>query len=107
MSIPVRVESPATVQDAMGQLVKAPWVLVGSRMAAIEPLNGREFFSASGEASDVNVRIRMRYDNSLRTVDTTHRVIDQRYSPATVYDIEAVINDNQRDRELVLMCKRG
>ena len=107
MNIPVRIEAPATTQDAMGQLVKAPWTLVGTRMASIEPLNGREYFAASGEGSDVNVRIRLRYDNTLRTVDTTHRLLDQRYSPMTTYDIEAVINENQRNREIILMCRRG
>lgn len=73
------------------------------RNCSIEPLNGREFFAAQGESSEITVRIRFRYESGLLSV--TKRLVDHRRSPAMTYDIESVINHGNENRELICMCK--
>jgi len=48
----------------------------------------------------------VRWDNALDGLKPFDRVIDKRRSPQVVYDIESVQNPREKNRELVLMCKR-
>lgn len=67
---------------------------------SIEPLSGREYFSQQQVQAEARVRIVMRYNAD---IDTTWRVKnDGRY-----YDIVDVINPNDRNHMLVLMCRQG
>ena len=95
----------STAQDAIGQRVDT-WSEFASRMCSIEPLNGREYFNASGEHSEVSTRIRTRHDSVVGVVKPDDRILDQTTSPNTVFDILSVINSGDRDREIVLMCRR-
>ncbi|WP_372810075.1 head-tail adaptor protein [Litorivivens sp.] len=72
------------------------------RDCSIEPLNGREFFAAQGESTEVSVRIRFRYQSGL--LSTAKRLVNHRVSPAVTYDIESVINPGNENRELIAMC---
>lgn len=101
----VRIQSRATTVDTAGQRVET-WTDIVRRRVSIEPLNGREYFVASGENSEVTSRIRLRYDRALADVKAYDRVLDDNVSPNVVYDIESVINVRERNRELVLMCKQ-
>ena len=76
-------------------------------MGRIEPLNGKEFLKSSGEHSDVSTRIRIRHDATVGVVKPDDRIVDAVPSPNIVYDIRAVINSGERDRELVIMCRRS
>ncbi len=99
-------ETQATTQDAMGQ-PNYTWSAVATRYASVEPLSGRELMAASGEHADVTVRIRARYDATLRTVKPADRILDPTYSPAAVYDIQWIQNIGERNREVVFMCRRN
>lgn len=101
----ISVQRQTTEQGSSGQLVDT-WVEIAVRRCSIEPLNGREYFVASGEHSEINVRIRMRYDQTVKTIRAFDRLVDNSESPNTIYNIETVINPRERNRELVLMCKR-
>ena len=70
---------------------------VGTFWAAIEPLNGREFFEAQQEQSQVTTRIRIRHQGGI----TPQMVV---VWGTRIYEIVSVINPEERDRELVLMC---
>lgn len=80
------------------------WRSVLCTRASIEPLNGREYFAASGEHSEVTTRIRMRWHPSLACEFTPK---DRVNHDGRIYDILSIINESERDRELILMCKRG
>lgn len=95
----------STTQDAMGQPVDT-WTALFTRRASVEPLNGREYLAASGENSDVSTRIRFRYDATVGTLKQYDRLTDQSVSPMVVYDIESVIVPRERNREVVVMCRR-
>lgn len=94
----VLVERLTIVQDPNTGAVTEGWVTVASTWAAVEPLNGREFFAASTALSEVTTRIRLRYRPGFSVTDrVTHE--------GTQYDITSIINPRSSDRELVLMCK--
>lgn len=102
----IALQRQSTTQDAAGHPAQT-WTTFATRRASIQPLNGREYLKASGEGSDVSTRIRMRYDATVATLKAYDRVIDESVSPMVVYDIEGPpINPDERNRELILMCRR-
>lgn len=98
----VVVERQSTSEDVYGEKVDV-WTPVATRRAAIEPINGKEYFSKSGEHAEVTARIRMRYDTALANLAPMDRVRDG----TVVYDIQSVINPVEGNRDLILMVKRA
>ncbi len=88
--------------DDYGQLL-ATTSTFATRWAAIEPIGGREYFTAQGANSDVSVRIRLRYDSAVSGLTAGNIVLHN----GVTYDIESVINPSMKGEELVLMCKTG
>lgn len=88
-------EAVITYQDAM-----QAW-------ASVEPLNGRELFSAQQTQSEVSTRIRLHWQRGItermRVVHVTSYAL-----PATqdVYDILSVLDIRSAHRELQLLCAR-
>lgn len=78
----------------------ASWTTYLTVWASVEPLSGRELFAAQQVTSDVNVRIRMRYRDG---VTAKMRVSFN----SKIYDIVAVINREERNVELELLCTEG
>ena len=76
------------------------WADLYTVWAAIEPLRGKEFMESQAVNSAVATRIRIRYRSG---IDATMRV----KFGTTIYSIEAVINLEERNRELQLMCSQG
>jgi len=74
------------------------YVPVTTIWAAIEPLRGREYFSAMSEHAEVTTRIRIRYRDD---VDRTMRV---KYGEAE-FEILHIIQPEFGKKELQLMCK--
>lgn len=89
--------------DEYGQQLDV-YVPVATVWAAIEPLRGREYFSAMSEHADVTTRIRIRYREG---IDRTMRV---RYKEPgdpefREFEILHVIHPGFRRKELQFMCK--
>jgi len=93
----VTIQRLEKVPDDYGQPVDT-WVDVATLWAAIEPLRGREYFSAMSEHAEVTTRIRIRYRDD---VDRTMRVV---YG-SIVFEILHIIHPEFDRRELQLMCK--
>ena len=66
--------------------------------AAIEPLSGRELEHAQQISAEITHKITVRYNSS---VTSKHRIT---YGSRT-FEIEAVLNPDERNEQLVLMCK--
>ncbi|KKM50094.1 hypothetical protein LCGC14_1556330 [marine sediment metagenome] len=101
-----------TIQKLDGTLDAAgvenqTWVDVATVRAAIEPLRGDERFTAQQEVAQVTTRIRMRFLKDSVVAKMRVQFIDLAQDPdlTRLYDILAVINVGQRDREMHLMCK--
>lgn len=67
--------------------------------ASIEPLQGREYFTAQKEQSEVTTRIRIRFR---RNITSEWRVKE---SVKRIYLIETIIDPDERHRHLELMCR--
>lgn len=92
-------ESPS--QDA-GGAPNDTWSDVKTVWAAVEPLRGRELLAAQQVASEVTGTIRMRYEAG-QGVTAKHRCkFGTRY-----YDILAVVNPTERNKELLLYVREG
>jgi SPP1 family predicted phage head-tail adaptor len=101
----VTIERQTTATDVHGERVQtwAPLIPANpTRRASIEPINGREYMTQSGEHSEVTTRIRLRHDAELTDLQPKDRV----NHGGITYDILSVINPQEIGRELVLMAKR-
>lgn len=97
---PVTIQQPVETPNSYGE-PETTWILFAQAWASIEPLQGREYLASAGIRSEVTTRIRMRY---VEGVTTKMRVLfgDRQF------DISAVINVDERGRELHLMAvERG
>lgn len=91
-------------QQATGEVTWS-WADVAEVWASVEPIAGREFFAAAQVQSDITTRIRIRYRPGLH--EKMRAVyVSQPGSPGLVhvYDVMSVINWQERDREVHLMC---
>ena len=95
----VTIQQPTEVQDTTGQAVKS-WGTYVQAWASVEPLSGREFLDAQQINAETKVRIRIR---SVSGITEKMRVSwDSR-----VYNINAILDIQERDREIHLMCSEG
>ena len=92
----VEILKPIIITDQLGQEIEI-WEVQHSVWASIEPLSGKEYFSAKQVNSEVNVKITLRYINSL----LPHWVVQfgQR-----VFNIETIINFEEKNKYLQLLC---
>ena len=78
--------------------VVSKWKTVANIRAAVEPLQGREFFASASVTNENIVRIRIRYGTS---VDNTMRV---KYGSRSL-EIMNIIDSKEAHKELQLICK--
>lgn len=99
----VVLEESVPMQDATGDVVMT-WVPRTIVWASIEPLTGREavLLAAQG-ASEMNTRICMRWSPTLAALTTSWRL---RFE-STLYNIKSIVNTNNANRELELLCQSG
>jgi SPP1 family predicted phage head-tail adaptor len=96
----VTIEQRTEVQNSTGE-VEWTWTTLATVRAAVEPLRGQEYFASHQLQSSTNVRIRIRY---ISGVTPKMRV---KYG-VRYFEIEGVIDPEERHRELQLMCvERG
>jgi SPP1 family predicted phage head-tail adaptor len=102
----ITLQRRVETQETTGE-VTWDWSDVAEVWASVEPIAGREYFAAAQVSSEVSTRIRMRYrpdlNEKLRVV-----FVSEPGSPGLVhyYDVLSVINWQERDREVHLMCKQ-
>lgn len=98
----VTFQEPTVVKDRYSDR-KTEWGDIATQWAAVEPLNGREFFQAQAENSSVEVRIRVRYSEALAGLTPKCRAVYR----GTAHNIVSVIDPVERHAELVIMCEAG
>ena len=90
----------APQQTAIGE-TDAAWTTYATCYAQIQPLLGREFMAAQQVQSKVDTKIRVRYMAAVTDgITAAMRVNDG----GKIYNIEAAINVENRNREWLLMC---
>ena len=76
------------------------WSDVATVYAAVEPLRGREVFAAQQISSEITGTIRIRYRSG---VNSKMRCVFQSRN----YDIFAVVDRDERNREMLLYVREG
>jgi SPP1 family predicted phage head-tail adaptor len=93
----VTIQDKVVTQDDYGEEV-ITWSDVDTVWASVEPLRGEEFAELRRAGAELTTRIVMRYQSGIapemRAMEGSH-----------VYDILSVINVEERDKELHLMCR--
>lgn len=88
-------------RDDYGQPLPDGWVDVATRLRAnIRTLTGREFATSGSEASEVTTSIRLRYRTGIQA---GMRVVHG----DTIYDIRAVLPNEEDRRYVDLACATG
>lgn len=95
----ISIQRRAESQNEFGES-RGIWRDLFVTWGSVEPLAGREFFSALQVQSDISIRVTCRYAAVLADVSAKDRI----KHGATVYDIRSVINVESRNRELQFMC---
>lgn len=95
----VSIQRKIMTTDSHGGPVEA-WDTVCTTNASIEPLQGREFIAAQAVNAETTGRIRMRYRSGI--VPAMRVIFGTR-----VFNIQSVINPEERNRELILMVSEG
>lgn len=92
----VEVQELTETRDAHGGITET-WTTIATRWASVEPLSGRERWSAEQVDSDITHRIRMR---RFRGLTTNHRI---RWD-GRVFNLRSVLNLDEADVEHELLC---
>lgn len=94
----ITIQTYTQAADTYGEPIRT-WSDIGTRWAAVEPLTMREFITAKQLASQIDIRFITRY---LADIKPKMRIV---YNSEN-YNIEAVININNQNRELQLLCSK-
>lgn len=91
------VQKFTEVQDVYGEADKT-WTTFKTLWAHVSPISGREYFDAKQHTSEISHQVKIRH---LDGVTPKMRILyDSRY-----FDIESVINEGERDKQVTLMCR--
>lgn len=93
----VTIQQPVVAVNGYGERITT-WSTVATVWAAVEPLRGREFFDAEQTQAEVSHRVVLRYRAGMvATMRLLHLT--------RVLHIQAIIDVDERHRELQLMCR--
>lgn len=96
----ITLQKPTQVVDTMGGYT-VTFTSQYKCFADIDPPKGREFFQAGQQQTEVVSRIRIRYYSS---VATDWRVRFGTSAPYRYYDINSIIDPDERHIEQIMMC---
>jgi len=97
LELQLNSEETESYTDSLGGLTTT-WATASTVWGSIEPLSGRELFSAQQAQSDTDMRIRIRYYSGLTTF---YRIkYGTRY-----FQILSIANISENNEEMLLLCK--
>lgn len=93
----ISFEKISEIQNEYGE-VKKDWTTIFTTRASIRPISGREFYQAETVNSEVTHKVNLRYREGIKA--------DMRIKfGERVFEIISVINFEERNIELQLLCK--
>jgi SPP1 family predicted phage head-tail adaptor len=95
----ITIERVTETRDTDGSVIET-WSTYVTVQASIEPISGREYFAAQSTQADATHRISLRY---LSGIVPKMRV----KFGSRIFDILSIINVDERNRELQLMCRES
>lgn len=97
----ITIQQAIETQGPTGEM-SVVWSDFADVAASVEPLRGREFWAAKEMQAQVTTRIRIRY---LEGVTPKMQVLFSKSSGIKSYLIDSVINEEERDKYMQLMCQ--
>ncbi|WP_299081715.1 phage head closure protein [uncultured Paraglaciecola sp.] len=98
----IRLERQESSNDPVTGERLQSWITLADRRGHIKPVRGSELIPTSGETSQITAKIMLRYDATLSGLNPKDRAID--LAAGDIYDIDSVINVEEGDRVIELMC---
>jgi SPP1 family predicted phage head-tail adaptor len=100
----IQIQSQSTTQDSLGQQLQT-WTTIYTCWASIDIQQSQLIYATAEFISKVTHRITFRWTSSV-VIQPQMRIL---YTEATtsvthIYNIEALLNTKQRNRELVAIC---
>lgn len=95
----LRFESATEAQDAHGQAIET-WVEFATRWGSLEPLNGRELFTALQLHAEARHKAQIRY---LAGLTAKHRIVFE----GRIFNILHVGDPEERHVEMMLLLSEG
>lgn len=86
------------ILDQYGTPIDQGWQDVATVWASVEPIQGREYIQLQNTQSELTTRIRIRYRSGVKPAM-------QVLYGTRVFDIQSVIDPEERHIELQLLCK--
>ena len=93
----IAIQGRSSTSDGMGGQAYSTWADEIIMWAEIDPPKGREFFASGQTQSETITRVRTRHSTGITPIKRVR--FGSRY-----FDINSVINPDERNRELILMC---
>ena len=93
----VTIQSPVVATNGYGERI-VTWSTVATVWAAVEPLRGREFFDAEQVQAEISHRVVLRFRSG---INSSMRLLHL----SRVLHIQAIIDVDERHREMQLMCR--
>jgi len=94
----VTIQEFVEAVDQYGTPIGQDWQDVCTVWAAVEPIQGREYILLQNTQTELTARIRIRYRAGIKPAMRV--VYGQR-----IFNIQSVIDPEERHRELLLMCQ--
>lgn len=92
----IAIQMSTSSPDVAGGFTNV-WINFAILWASIEPVSGKELYEAQQVQNEVSHKIRIRYFSGLTT---SMRISFE----SRIFEIKSIINWEERDRELLLMC---
>jgi SPP1 family predicted phage head-tail adaptor len=92
----VTIQQLSKSQNGMGE-EEPGWTNFATRWASIEPISGREYFSAQQVNAEITHRVKMRH---LEGLESTMRIL---YG-ARAFEIKSIMNIKEKNQELEILC---
>lgn len=94
----IEIQALTVTPGSMGEPTET-WATSATIWGAVYPLKGKEWFESKGKAirAEVTHRVHIRY---MPGITPKHRV----KFGSRIFRIESVLNPEERNRELILMC---
>jgi SPP1 family predicted phage head-tail adaptor len=95
----VILQTATETQDSYGQAVRT-WADTITVYAGVEPINGREQYRAQAERAELTHLVVIRFRPDVLPIN---RVVHG----TRTFDVEAVVNPFERNKELHLLCREN
>lgn len=93
----IEVQESINTRDEFGAISSQTWETFCLMWASIEPLSGREYFTAVQMQSEISHKITMRYKSGIKP---HYRILWN----GRIFDIQSILNKEERNIELIFYC---